>query len=235
MSLSVQLDIDQLTALQQLSSPALPIGGFSYSQGLEAAVELQLVRNEDDALSWIADVLDAVMAPCEAPIWCLLFDAWGAAASADLAYWNQWFRASRETREVRQETEQMGWSLHRLTRDLGWGSEASRQMLEGIRPITLPLVHSHLCCLWRLPAEAGLTAYLYTWVENQVAAAIKSVPLGQVAGQRILIRLRAHLPAVVAAALARSRAQPPALATFAPHYAIVSSRHETQFSRLFRS
>ena len=235
MSLAVQLDIEQLTALQQLSSPALPIGGFSYSQGLEAAVELGLVSNEAEALEWIADVLDAVMAPCEAPVWCLLFAAWEAAAMQELSHWNQWFRASRETREVRQETEQMGWSLYRLTRDLGWGSEASRQMLEGIRPITLPLVHAHLCSLWRLPVEAGLTAYLYTWIENQVAAAIKSVPLGQVAGQRILIRLRAQLPAMVTAALSRSRAQPPELATFAPHYAIVSSRHETQFSRLFRS
>ncbi|MEJ6655383.1 MAG: urease accessory UreF family protein, partial [Pseudomonas sp.] len=87
----------------------------------------------------------------------------------------------------------------------------------------------------RLPIEAGLTAYLYAWVENQVAAAIKSVPLGQVAGQRILLHLRAQLPGVVSTALTCSRAEPPVLTTFAPHYAIISSRHETQFSRLFRS
>lgn len=235
MNPKIQLELEQLTALQQLSSPALPIGGYSYSQGLEAAVELGMVGSETDAMEWIAQVLEAVMAPCEAPLWCLLFEAWQAAALPELIQWNQWFLASRETHEVRRETEQMGWSLYRLTLDLGWGGDHSRRMLESVGPASLPLVHAHLCSLWRLPVEAGLTAYLYAWSENQVAAAIKSVPLGQVAGQRILLQLRARLPEVVASALARSRAQPPKLDTFAPHYAIVSSRHETQFSRLFRS
>ena len=235
MSTEVRLDVEQLAFLQQLSSPALPIGGFSYSQGLEAAVELSLVASEADAFCWIADLLDTTMASCEAPIWCLLYVAWQQGSSADLAQWNRWFHASRETREIRQETEQMGWSLFRLAKDLGGGTETSLGMLEGFRPLTLPLVHACLCHAWQLPPKAGLTAYLFTWLENQVAAAIKSVPLGQTAGQRILTRLRAKLPAITADALQRSRVTPPRLSTFAPQYAIVSSRHETQFSRLFRS
>ncbi|AZW45778.1 urease accessory protein UreF [Bordetella bronchiseptica] len=218
-----------------LSSPALPIGGFSYSQGLEAAIELGLVRDEASTLAWIESQLATVMARAEAPLWCLLFEAWRAGDGEAAHAWNQWFLASRETRELRQETEQMGRSLARLALELGWGAAAARQAMAALRPATLPAVHACACAMWALPREAGLAAYLFAWLENQVAAAIKGVPLGQMAGQRMLERLRAGLPAVLADAQARAGATPPRLDTFAPQYAMVSARHETQFSRLFRS
>src|SRR5690606_19878216 len=100
----------RLAALQQLSSPALPIGGFSYSQGLEAAVELKLVHDAESARSWIHDQLHVVMAKAEAPLWCLLHQAWQDGDPEAVERWNQWFWASRETHELRQETEQMGAS-----------------------------------------------------------------------------------------------------------------------------
>ncbi|MYN14853.1 urease accessory protein UreF [Pusillimonas sp. TS35] len=233
--MTLALDIGQLAALQQLSSPALPIGGFSYSQGLEAAVELRLVYDEDSARVWIQSQLETVMAHCEAPVWLLLYRAWRDGEHQAADEWNQWFLASRETRELRQETEQMGASLARLVHDMQWCSADQRTSLAAMRPMTLPLVHACVCAALRLPEEAGLAAYLFTWLENQVAAAIKSVPLGQSAGQRIITGLRPRLQGVVANAQQRARAEPPALHTFAPQYAIVSSRHETQFSRLFRS
>jgi len=228
-------DLERQAVLQQLSSPALPIGGFTYSQGLEAAVELGLVHDEASAGTWIEAQLNGVVADCEAPLWCLLFLAWTLRDTNDLRQWNEWFQASRETQEIRQETEQMGRSLVRLIDELAWGTDEQRAMLKALRPPTLPLAHSFACAAWEISALGGLSAYLFTWLENQVAAAIKSVPLGQTAGQRILDRLRRQLPILATQAYARSQASPPALHTLAPQYGIVSSRHATQFSRLFRS
>lgn len=228
-------DLARVVALLHLSSPALPIGGFSYSQGFEAAVELGLVHDENSALSWIESQLLTVMVRSEAPLWCLLFDAWQARDEQAVVEWNQWFHASRETHELRQETEQMGKSLFKLVKELGRGDVETWSLLGSLDPITLPCVHAFVCACEAQPREAALSAYLFTWLENQVAAAIKSVPLGQVSGQRILNHIMRRIPEAVAAALERSRAQPPRLDTFAPQYAIISSRHESQFSRLFRS
>lgn len=234
-SMTLRLDTDGLAALLQLSSPTLPIGGFSYSQGMEAAVELKLVHDEESALTWIEQHLMLVMARSEAPLWCLLFNAWQTRDDAAVAEWNQWFYASRETAELRQETEQMGRSLHRLCQDLDWGCADARQRLSAIRPITYLSVHAFLCCQWNLSREIGVGTYIFTWAENQVAAAIKSVPIGQLAGQRILLHIRHKLPQVLTAVLERSDAVPPLLNTFAPQFSIISSRHESQFARLFRS
>ena len=231
----LELDVERLAALQQLSSPALPIGSFSYSQGLEAAVELGLVHDEASTLDWLQAHLHSVIADGDAPLWCLLHRAWLRHDAAALAHWNDWFFASRETQELRLETVQMGESLARLAHELDWGSTAERAPLASLQPMTLPLVHSFACAAWAIPENAGLAAYLFTWMESQVTAAIKSVPVGQVAAQRILTRLRQQLPGVLREAQRRSRAEPPELQTLAPQYGIVSARHESQFSRLFRS
>lgn len=232
---ALALDSYQITRLLHLSSPALPIGGFSYSQGLEAAVELQLIHDEPTALHWIEQQLQMVIARTEAPLWCLMYQAWQAQDWPALDEWNQWFYASRESQELRQETKQMGLSLYKLVQALNWGHAPAVTQLSQLDPLTLPCVHAFVCVSARLPLEVALSAYLFTWLENQVAAAIKSVPLGQLAGQRILTQVMQHIPAIQQEAIARSAASPPQLNAFAPQYAIVASRHETQFSRLFRS
>src|SRR5690606_33121884 len=129
----------QLTALLQLSSPSLPIGGYSYSQGFEAAVEVGIVHDEATAQQWIQQQLEWVIEKCEGAIWALLYEAWAAQDEASLAHWNQWFHASRETHELRQETEQMGWSLIRLASDLGWGGAQAGSLLTDAALPTLPL------------------------------------------------------------------------------------------------
>ena len=225
----------QLSALLQLSSPALPIGGFSYSQGLEAAVEANLIKDEATAFEWISQQLRLVMAQCEAPVWDLLFDNWASNNWDGVKYWNDWFHASRETQEIRQETEQMGWSLARLAHDLNWGDAQLRSKLLEHRTLAFPTTHSFSAHALSVDKDSGLIAYLFSWVENQTAAAIKSVPLGQVAGQRILNRMRGLIPAVVEEAHKRAACDPPKIHTLAPQFAILSSRHETQYSRLFRS
>ncbi len=224
-----------LTALLQLTSPALPIGGYSYSQGLEAAVECALVTDEATAMSWIGDQLMHVVAHCEAPVWVLLFDAWSGADHERVAYWNAWFHASRETRELRYETEQMGWSLAGLASELDWITAGQRIVLDGLPVITLPAAHACCAQVLGLDRQSALAAYLFTWLENQVMAAIKAVPLGQMAGQRMLDDLRRRVGAACDDAVGRAAASPPQLDTFAPQLAVLSARHETQYSRLFRS
>jgi len=229
------MEASRLVALLHLSSPALPIGGFSYSQGFEAAAELRLVSDEPTAEQWIIDQLELVIAQCEAPMWTLLFDCWSKGNWAGIDYWNTWFNASRETLEMRRETEQMGWSLARLATDLNWGTVQAQSHLLGQESITLPTSHSYCIQALGIGKHAGLAAYVFLWLENQVAAAIKTIPLGQMAGQRILDRVRPRIPAVVEQALSRAGGVPPELRTLAPQFSILSSRHETQYSRLFRS
>ncbi len=229
------MDTNPLLALLHLSSPGLPIGGYSYSQGFETAVDLNIVHGETSAGRWIEDQLNLVMAPCEAPVWSLLFKAWSAEDLAGVCRWNDWFRASRETRELRQETEQMGWSLSKLASDLDWGCDAARSSLLQLKNITLPAAHAFSAYALEVEHDCALSAYVFSWIENQVMAAIKTVPLGQMAGQRILNRSRQKIPAVIAQAAARANDTPPRLCSMAPQLAIMSSRHETQYSRLFRS
>ena len=232
---SFDVDIQRIVTLLHLSSPALPIGGFSYSQGLEAAVELGLIHDENSAQHWIEQQLTMVLARSEAPLWCLLFKAWQTQDLNSIEEWNQWFYATRESNELRQETEQMGRSLYKLVHELSWGNEASRTLLTRLTPLTLPCVHAFVCVSKGLSSKEALTAYLFTWLENQVSAAIKSVPLGQLSGQRILMHGMHLIPLVLNEALERSAENPPLLNAFSPQYAIIAARHESQFSRLFRS
>ncbi|HSS71556.1 MAG TPA: urease accessory UreF family protein [Casimicrobiaceae bacterium] len=221
-----------LVRVLQLASPALPIGAYSYSQGLEAVVTEGLVRDERGASRWIGEMLEGLIAPGEAAIlWRLLIVIQRADWNACEA-WNARFRASRETAELRAETEQMGSSLAKLALDLSLLDAQARAMLPRLAPITLPAAFALTACGFAVPATAALTAYLWSWLENQVLAAIKTVPLGQVAGQRLLTELGARIPA--AAALARTIGDDD-LNTFAPGLALASCRHETQYTRLFRS
>lgn len=229
------MDTSQLAALLQLSSPSLPIGGYSYSQGMEAAIDMQLITDETSAYHWIEQQLESVLMACEAPVWLLLFDSWSARTWEPLAHWNAWFLASRETRELRQETEQMGWSLVKLATELAWGDAGARKQLVSLGTVVLPTAHAYSSWALGAPRCAGLAAYLFSWLDNQMMAALKAVPLGQMAGQRMLQQLRLRIPAVCDAAAHRADADPPRIHTLAPQLSILSSRHETQYSRLFRS
>jgi urease accessory protein len=221
-----------LVRLFQLASPALPIGAFSYSQGLERVVEDGAVRDFATAQEWIGDVLELVIAPGEAAIAWRLLTAAAAENAVALARWNDRLRASRESFELRAETEQMGASLIKLAADLDVLDGFARGALPLLHPITLPAAWAIAARGMGIAPESSLAAYLWAWLENQVMAAIKTVPLGQVAGQRLLLHLGAHIPA--AALFARNIADDD-VASFAPGLAIASSRHETQYTRLFRS
>ncbi len=222
----------QLARLLQLASPALPVGAYSYSQGLEAAVEAGVVHDADSAGEWIADVLTLSMAQMEGPVLLRLHDAWCAAEITAVTRWNDWFLAGRETAELRAETLQMGYSLTRLLGDVIEEKSFKINELRNIPEVAFPSAYTAAAAHWQIDREDALVAYLWSWLENQVMAAVKAVPLGQTDGQKILLRLGGQLPATATRIAAISD---DALGNFTPGLALFSSRHETQYSRLFRS
>ena len=216
-----------LVRLLQLASPALPVGAFSYSQGLEAAIEAGAVRDAPSAQRWIEDVLTLSLAGMDGPVLLRLCRAWDARNVADAARWNARLLASRESAELRAETAQMGYSLARLIRDLEPTDD-----LDAWEEISFPAAFAYAAARWNIDPETALLAYLWAWAENQVTAAVKAVPLGQTDGQKMLLALGAG---VVAAAERAAALDDDALANFAPGLALLSARHETQYTRLFRS
>jgi len=221
-----------LLALLQLASPALPVGGFAYSQGLERAIEDGLVIDAASSERWIADLLTLSLARLEAPLWLRAFDA---AARGDIdafARWNDELLAARETAELRAETVQMGASLARLYPALGLQAPAPGLQAPSLDPLTYPAAFAAACAQLGIDREAGLAAFLWAFVENQVLVAVKHVPIGQQAGQALLFALHARLGAAVQHAASLGDDD---LGSAALGYALASARHETQYSRLFRS
>ena len=224
--------IAELAGLLQLASPALPIGSFSYSQGLEAAVDAGIVHDAPSAAHWITSGLTQILATGELILLAAQMGHWQQDDYTALARLNDEFLGSRESAELRQETTQMGWSLAQLCAALEWGGAAHREQLAQLRPVALPTVFALAALAQSADLEATLTAYAFSWIENQVAAALKAVPLGQVAAQRVILQARASLDEAVTHAMA---AGIDAIVTFAPQLGILSARHESQYSRLFRS
>jgi urease accessory protein len=218
-----------LAQLLRLASPMLPVGAYSYSQGLEWAVEEGAVRDERSASRWIGDAMAFNVGTLEAPAWKRLYQAWSAGDEQTATHWNNRFLAARETAELRAETLQMGDALKLVLKATG---EVDTAALDRLGGVAFPTAFSFAAHGLGVPLREGLTGYLWAWGENQVSAAMKLVPLGQSAGQRILVRLITALPGAVENAL---QADDEALSNFAPGLAIASSRHETQYTRLFRS
>ncbi|MGQ0579700.1 MAG: urease accessory protein UreF [Betaproteobacteria bacterium] len=218
-----------LAHLLRLASPLLPVGAYSYSQGLEWSVEEGAVRDEQTTLQWIADALRFNIGTLEAPIWQRLYHAWDGRDIDAARHWNARFVGIRETAELRAETLQMGAALRLVLDATG---ELDTSPLEAIEFPAFPTAFSFAAHGFGVPLREGLTGYLWAWGENQVSSAMKLVPLGQSAGQRVLAQLAGLLPTVVDAALQTGEE---GLSNFSPALAIASSRHETQYTRLFRS
>lgn len=221
-----------LLHLLQLASPSLPVGAYSYSQGLEAAIESGLVDNEISAHNWITDSLQHVVARFEAPVLWRLMQAFAARDGELVAEWTERFLAARDTAEFRAETIQMGYSLAKLAIDLKIGDESLLAILHQQTEIPLPTALAYAAVALEVPAEAALLGMLFSWAENQVLVCVKSVPLGQVAGQRLLLSLRAELEQ---AAHTAQHLQDEELSNWSPGLSLLSMQHEVQYSRLYRS
>jgi len=214
-----------------LASPALPVGSFSYSEGLEAAVEARLVADEAQAGDWLLDQLNLCVARSEMPLVAAAHAAWRAFDLPRLRVLDDWHRTTRESAEARQQAEQTGRSLAAWLKNGAQREDARVAALAGLAS-GWPVAFALAAVLIDAEARDALHAFAFGWAENMVQAAMKSVPLGQAAAQRMLARLAAEIPAAVERALALPQAEWQA---FAPMLAIVSAQHETQYSRLFRS
>ena len=224
-----------LLQLIWLASPALPIGGFSYSEGIESAVDCGSVTNESTAASWLLDQLHLSFARADLAVAAQAIDAWLGDDMARIEELNAWVLQTRETSEMRQQTEQMGRSLVEWLKAVRPGLPVLGRV-EGVdappRNLTYPVAFALAASATGASTRDCLLSLAFGWAENMAQAVLKSVPLGQNAGQRILGLLAGAIPAAVDLALSLDDGGRQA---FSPMLAILSSRHETQYSRLFRS
>ena len=218
--------------LLQPVSPTLPVGAYTYSQGLEWAVEQADVHDAASAQAWIGGLMHANMARFEVPWLARMMQAWDAGDDGLLHDLDAQYLASRETAELRAETLQMGHSLRRLLIGLADFPAPEAARLRGFAAPSYVLAWACAASAWEVPAAAALGGYLWAWAENQTLAALKAVPLGQSEGQQILAQLGREIPALVQGAIATAL---DATSNFAPAFAIACARHETQYTRLFRS
>lgn len=221
-----------LLQLLWLASPALPIGGFSYSEGIESAVAHGWVHDEASCAHWLSQQLRLSQARGDLSLAAQALRAWREDDSATLRRMNDWLLQTRESAELRLQSEQMGRSLLDWLRNHDTATPAQIAQCQALGQPCYPLVMALALAASRAAPEDALLAYAFAWAEAMVGAAIKSVPLGQSAGQRILARLAAEIPTAVAEAIATDESRRQA---FSPMLAILSARHETQYSRLFRS
>jgi urease accessory protein len=220
-----------LLQLMWLASPALPVGGFSYSEGLESAVESGHVTNEAQAARWLVDQLQLGLARSDLAVVGKAFGAWQRQDLATLAELNDWVTQTRESSELRQQAQQMGRSLVEWLKNRGDDPRVAQ--LAALAPApTWPVAFALAAAQTGAPLREALFAFAFGWAENMVQAALKAVPLGQSAGQRILGALSDAVPAAVDAAMRFADSERQA---FTPMLAILSAQHETQYSRLFRS
>lgn len=225
------LDSKALLLLMQLSSPALPVGGFSYSEGIESAADAGWVRDETSANLWICDQLNLSLSRGDLSILAQALSAWREFDKARLVRLNNWILWTRESSETRLQVEQMGRSLAEWIKNQEVVDQERLDFLITLPP-TWPLSFSLALAPFEVEAKDCLLAYAFSWAENIVQACIKTVPLGQKSGQRILASLREKIPQAVDNALALGDNE---RQTFTPGLAILCANHETQYSRLFRS
>lgn len=221
---------DALLSLLQLISPTLPIGAFAYSQGLETAVDRGWVTSEAAMGEWLHGVMHHALSALEVPLLARLYHAWQQEDVAEVEYWNRFLLASRETAELAEEERQLGRALARLLRDLEVAG-AEPWSRSGTEP-TLTAMFALAAWRWQIPLHDALRGFLWMWCEGQVAAAVKLIPLGQTAGQRLLLKVRREVAAAVNAGMA-CRDDEIGQAPFG--LSMASAWHENQYSRLFRS
>jgi urease accessory protein len=218
-----------LLHLLHLASPALPVGAYAYSQGQEYAVELGHLRGMADAKNWIGGVMCHSVARLDLPVLSRVYAAWQSKDVDQVNYWNQFLQASRESAEFELEDVQMGRALMRLLTSLdvpeaiAWSPK---------KPVCFVTVFALAGVYWKVDLPALRHGFCWSWLENQVAAATKLIPLGQTDAQKLLLSL---MESVKQCCIASQDIADNDIGAGLPALALISAQHETQYSRLFRS
>jgi len=219
---------NNLLHLMQLVSPALPVGAYAYSQGLEYAVESAWLKPEGRLSDWISGLLKHSLGRLDLPVLLRCYQAWLSDDTSAVNYWNSFVAASRETKELLLEDEQMGGALQRLLQTLN----VSGAELHFDEPTSFVTQFALAGQRWQIPIADLMQGLAWSWLENQVAAATKIVPLGQSQAQQLLVELMAQIPPVCEQA---EKIEDDDIGIGLPALAMASSLHERQYSRLFRS
>ena len=226
----VDLDRSEETLrLMQLCSPMLPTGAFAYSQGLEFAISSGWIKDHETTKVWIYGLLQNSLTYLDVPLLSRLYKAWSVNDMKSVLFWNDYLYASRDSKELREEEAQLAHSLARLLGDLGISEAIGWK--ENPRVCFLSLFALG-AWHWKIHIKEACLGYLWMWAENQVLAAIKLIPLGQTAGQKILSSVIEIIPNQVLISLSLNDEE---IGYTAPGQGIASALHETQYTRLFRS
>jgi urease accessory protein len=199
-------DSYQLLRLLQLTSPALPVGAYSYSEGIEYLCSNGTIQTESDLCDWLQREMHFGFVTNEAAIALRAHQALMSDNITALNYWNNWLSATRETEEVRLASWQMGQSLMKLWRQLPDHQDDQLAINKSINEL-LPTAKENSLgqgCNFAIAfgivaANLGIDAsnttvgYLYSWLSNLVSAAVRSVPFGQTTGQQVIFRLSSDI------------------------------------------
>ena len=214
--------------LWQLISPALPIGSFSYSQGLEYAIDSEQLKTEQDIEDWLVTQMKFGLSKLDCPLIYRLMQAWQKDDEGQVEKWNETLLAFRESSELYDEDCQVGHALWRLLTDLEIKGAESWQN----KKVSYITMYALVCDRWKINPDDAVAGFIWAWCENMVAAALKLLPMGQTSGQKMLIRLGDRIGD--ACELSKSLGDNE-IGTALPGLAMASAYHETQYSRLFRS
>lgn len=218
-----------LLKLMRLTSPSLPIGGYSYSQGLEFAISSGWVHNASTASDWIQGLLKNSLINLDLPVLKKLYEAWQESGTDRVRYWNNFLSANRDAFELQEEDRQLGKALARLLVDLD---------LDEAKPFLNPPYCAFLTSYalaavrWNISLNDAAHGFLWMWAENKVLCAIKLIPLGQTDGQKILSAVIETISHVIMRGLDLPDDD---IGYTTPAQGIASALHETQYTRLFRS
>ena len=219
-----------LLHLLQLTSPSLPVGAYSYSEGLETLIEQEIIQNPQQLQQWLSNELSFGAIRLESAVCIRAFHAAQNKDWEKVHYWNHWLSATRETEELRLQSWQMGESLLRLLRKLQ--PELPSELFDRASSYNFAIAFGVAAANWQVDPNSVVLGFLHSWTSNLVTAAVKLIPLGQTQGQQVLWKL---YPVIEAASSESRDLADEELGSCSWGQAIASMQHETQYSRLFRS
>ncbi len=227
---NIFIDNSALLCILQLASPALPVGAYSYSEGLETLIDTEIIKNEQSLKHWLEQELRYGAIRLEAAVMVRAYNAAKLSDTEALSYWNNWLSAARETEELRSSSWQMGRSLVRLLLQL------QPQLAENANAVGNPcnyaIAFGMAAVGWEIDLTAAILGYLHSWATNLITAAVKLIPLGQTAGQQLLLKLKTNISSATGEILALEDDD---LSSCGWGLSLASMNHEIQYTRLFQS